>query len=180
MRWYLNRLPDHTRVTIFPIAEPSQEALEAEDWLRTAVRPAVGPRPAAPGTPSDFTARVMARIETPTSTPQPIAVAPRRQPLGPMLRPLGIVGGAVGFSGLLVLASLVVAFLLAPAALILLLNTLVGVLVSALLLLTPLFDAAAVLAANNALMLALSALVAGFVVVWSRVQTSSAQLAREA
>lgn len=156
-------------MTIYTTPEPSEEALEAEEWLRTAIHTGTPARPVASAAPSDFTARVMARIETPM--PQPVALAPRRQPLAPALRPLGIAGGAVGLSALLVLASLVAATLLAPGALILVLNALVGGLVAVLLLLTPLLDAAAALASNDALMLGLSALIAGVVLVWSRVQT---------
>lgn len=176
MRWYLHRVPDLTRITI---TQPSPEALEAEEWLRTTSRPGVDARPAIS---SDFTARVLARIETPT--PEPVVAMsqkrPLKQPLGWALRPLSIVGGVVGLSGVLVLASLAVAIVAAPGALVTLLNALVGVLVAAVMLLTPLLDAAGALAANNTLMLGLSVFVAGFVLVWSRVAGPGGQLANEA
>ena len=172
MRWYLHRVPDLTRITI---TQPSPEALEAEEWLRTTSRPGVDARPAIS---SDFTARVLARIETPT--PELVVAMSQKQPLGRALRPLSIVGGVVGLSGVLVLASLAVAIIAAPGALVTLLNALVGAVVAAVMLLTPLLDAAGALAANNTLMLGLSVFVAGFVLVWSRVAGPSGQLANEA
>lgn len=175
MRWYLHRAPDLTRITLTTITQPSPEALEAEEWLRTTSRPGVDARPAIS---SDFTARVLARIETPAA--EPVVVISQKRPLSRALRPLSIVGGVVGFSGVLILASLAVALVAAPGALVTLLNALVGVLVAALLLLTPLLDAAGALAANNTLMLGLSVFVAGFVLVWSRVAGPSGQLANEA
>ncbi len=178
MREYLNRFPDLTRITLPVAPPPSQEALEAEEWLRAAAHPLIGPRPLRTAAPSDFTARVMERIEAPA--PPPVALHSRQQPLREALRSLGLVGGVVGFSGLLVLASLFVAFLVAPAALITLLNALVGAFVAAFVLLTPLLDAAVALAANSTLMLGLAVLVAGFAVIWSRTLSPSAPPASEA
>lgn len=155
---------------------PSSEAIEADEWLRTAARPLGGPRPVLSPAPSDFTARVMARIEAPA----PVVSPPLERSLADALRPLGIAGGLIGFSGLLVLASLAIAYLAAPAALLTALNMLVAALVTVLLLLTPLLDAAVALAANSTLMFGLVALTAGFAMIWSRMVNSSTQLAREA
>ena len=176
MREYLNRVPDLTRIPLPNTLPPSSEAVEADEWLRTTARPLGGPRPVLPPAPSDFTARVMARIEAPA----PVVSTPQQRPLADILRPLGIAGGLIGFSGLLVLASLAFAYLAAPAALVTLLNMIVAALVTTLLLLTPLLDAAAALAANSTLMFGLVALTAGFAVIWSRMGSPSTQLAREA
>lgn len=178
MREYLNRLPDHHRIPL-TTPRPSQDALEAEEWLWSASRPAARPRAALTPAPSDFTARVMARIETPEQLVAAAAPPQSRSTVAPALRPLRIAGSVVGFAGLLALGTLAGAFLLAPAALVTLLNALVGALVSVLLLLTPLLDATAALAANNTLMLSLTALVAGIAIVWSRMHTSITELARE-
>lgn len=179
MREFLrNNLQNVPRVPLPTTVQPSQEALEAEEWLRGAGRFPSSARLTPPAAPSDFTARVMARIES--NEPMVAAQTVRQRNPVQTLRPLGIAGGAVGVSGLLVLASLAAAFVMAPGALVTLLNAIVGTFVSALLLLTPLLDAAAALAANNALMVGLTALVAGFALLWSHMHSPITQLAREA
>lgn len=185
MRWYRNRLPDLPRITRITITEPSRDAVEAEEWLRATSRPTPC---APPAMSSDFTARVMARLDTPAAAPSRAPVALSAHSVRPSqrrhfvraLRPLGIVGGIIGFSGALVVVSLAVALLVAPSALVALLNTLVGFLVAVVMLTTPLLDAAGALASNNALMTGLTVLIASFVLVWSRTSRASGQLAREA
>ncbi|MGH2517509.1 MAG: hypothetical protein ACRDHP_17805 [Ktedonobacterales bacterium] len=135
-----------------------------DDWLTTVSRCVPTTRLAPP---SDFTARVMARLEAgPTVAPVPTV---RTQPNASLLERLCVVGGVFGVSFLLVAATLVIMLLLTPATMFTLLNALVAALVAVLLLAGLLFDALNALAANPSLVCLLLALVAGMLALWSHV-----------
>lgn len=158
-----------------PLAAPTDDDALIDDWLTRVSQPARIQRPAPP---SDFTARVMARLEaSPDVAPRPIPPA-RSRPT--TIEHLCLVGGVVGISILLVTTTYLLTALLAPNAIFTVLNTVVAALVAVFLLLGPLLDALSALAANPSLMCALLVLIAGALALWSRVLHPAARLTGEA
>ena len=159
-----------------PLIIPDDEEEQlVDDWLKLVSRPAPHTCPAPPG---DFTACVMARLEAGTVVAsQPI---PRARSRATIVEHLCVVGGVFGVSILLVVTTCVLTALLAPNVVFVVLNALVGAVVTVLLLLSPLVDALNALVANPPLMCALLALVAGALALWSRVLHPAASLTGEA
>jgi hypothetical protein len=158
-----------------PLPVPDDEERLIDDWLKVVSQPALSTRPAPPG---DFTARVMARLEAgPVVTPQPIV---RTQSSATLAERLCAVGGVFGVSILLVMATCVITALFTPNIAFAVLNAVVGVFVSMILLLGPLFDALNALASNPSLIVAIFALAAGALALWSRVLSPTARITGEA
>lgn len=157
------------------LAEEDDEERLIDGWLRRVSCPTMSTRPAPPG---DFTARVMARIDA-----GPVIATPSRsraQSNSTAVERLCVVGGAFGISALLVVTTCLLAVALAPNAVLALLNMAVGALVSIVLLLGPILDALSALITSEPFMLVLVALVAGALLLWSRVLRPTARLAGEA
>lgn len=163
------------------LAKPEDDAGRmVEDWLRTARHSALCTRPVIP---DDFTARVMARLETTpavASQRTPIAHSRSRpQPPATLFGRLCMASGMLGVAMLLVALAGLVTVMVAPNVALTLLNAAVGALVSVLLLLGPLFDALDALASNQPVMLASVMVLVGIFVLCSRV-FRPARLAEEA
>jgi len=156
-----------------PLIVPDDEEWLVDDWLKVASQPRSCTRATPPG---DFTARVMARLETSaTVAPQPPA---RRR--ATIVEHLCVVGGVFGLSILLVAATCIITALLAPKAVFIALHFLVGGLVFVLVLLGPLVDALTALAGSPSLIFAFLVCIGGALALWSRFLRPAVRLTGEA
>lgn len=179
--WAARTVPRGVRQTVSParssstshvlLAKPDDDVEPiVEDWLRTARHSILCTHPAIP---DDFTARVMARIETTSSVaPRPIPIThaqSRPQPPATLFGRLCVAGGMLGAALLFVALAGLVTVMVAPNIALTLLNAVVGALISVWLLLGPLIDALDALASNQTLMLAIVMLLVGIFALCSRI-----------
>src|SRR5262249_32234186 len=163
--------------------ETQQERHEEEAWrLQVGLE---GPQPPRVAAPSDFTARVMARIEIIQAQPLPPAVLPARVVqatllTSPTLGPVPIVAGAIGISAMMALISSCLLAIFAPAQAVALLGAVLSAGVVLLTLVRAVLGVTSSAASGVGVILLLAVIPLVVLVATGRAAWQSDQVAREA